>query len=301
MLDKTCVLETFIKEDTKVSPKRVKYSLGGPAAAALIVLSRLGVDCTLLASVGEDREGQLIIKKLAQEGIRLIGPKKGRTKVNTYLVNSKNGSRTGIKSEVVYRQIKKVPLDVLDETDVIIADRHEPKALSHAIVNKKPSTKLVIDPSTEVSEKTLSMIKNADLPIVPIEVLDILSKSGSRLENLKTLQKIASKTVVITAGEHGSLIFNGKKIELIPPLKIKAVDRLGAGDVYRAGIAWGALNNWDLIKCARYANVVSGLQCMRLGNGTAIPTKEEIETATRQPLFKFVRLEDIGLIPITKF
>ena len=285
-MDKSCILDEYPVEDTKVNPNKVKYSLGGPVPAALIVLSRLGVDCTLYASVGEDREGQLLLKKLAQEGVRLIGEKKKMTKVNTYIINKQNGSRTGIKSEVVYSPLKRVPLDVLKESDVIIADRHESKALDFAYNNKRTHTKIIVDPSTEVSKKAMKIIRQADIPIVPIETLDLINKTGSRMENLKVLCKMIRKPLLITAGEYGSLLYDNGKLLTIPALDVQAVDRLGAGDVYRAGIAWGVLQKWSLDNCAKFANVVSGLQCTRYGNGTAIPSREEIERMWVNPKFK---------------
>ena len=81
-------------------------------------------------------------------------------------------------------------------------------------------------------------------------------------------------------------MYDNGKLLTIPALDVQAVDRLGAGDVYRAGIAWGVLQKWSLDNCAKFANVVSGLQCTRYGNGTAIPSREEIERMWVNPKFK---------------
>ena len=110
VLDKSYILESFPEEDSKVAPLDVKYSLGGPVPSALIFLSRMGIKCTLLASIGNDYDGMLIFKKFTQEGIGVIGPKKKKTKANIYLINKKTGTRTGIKGEVKYSPLKRVPI-----------------------------------------------------------------------------------------------------------------------------------------------------------------------------------------------
>jgi ribokinase len=94
---------------------------------------------------------------------------------------------------------------------------------------------------------------------------------------LKKLYALCQKTIIITAGELGSIIYDGKEKTYIPALPIKAVDVTGAGDIYRGGFAYGILQEWDLKKTAAFGNLVAGLQCTKIGNACAIPTKSEID------------------------
>ena len=122
------------------------------------------------------------------------------------------------------------------------------------------------------------MIKHADYPIIPIEAVTP-SYTGS-LDNidhvLKRLYEWTNKPLIITAGDIGSFVYNGETADLLPPLPVKTVDTTGAGDIYRGAFAYGIIQGWNLKKTARFSNIVAALQCTRLGNAAAIPTKEEI-------------------------
>ena len=81
----------------------------------------------------------------------------------------------------------------------------------------------------------------------------------------------------MTAGDKGSIVFNGKSIELIPAVEVDCVDANGAGDVFRGAFGYGVMNDWNITKSTEYANLVAALQCTRIGNCSAIPHKNEIE------------------------
>lgn len=293
-LDVVCRVDEFPKEGAKVNPRKTIYSLGGPVPIALILLARLGVDCMFYGSFGDDDNGQLLKKRLESEGVKVIKNSCKRTKVHTVLVNSQNGSRTIIKDGVKTPKIKSVSKKLLDRCEVVLMDRHEPDAYNSVLVNKGSNTKIVIDPSTEVSEKTLRMIRTADFPIVPIEVLDKIYRHEDRLVVLKHLFKIAAKPVVVTAGDLGSLVFDGNEVSVIPSFKVEVVDTLGAGDIYRGAFAYGVLKNWTIAESVQFSNLVAGLHCTKSGNHEAIPTRAEIEEFRKHAEVSKITLNNLG-------
>lgn len=252
--------------------------IGGSVLAALILLARLGQDCTFITSLGGDKEGELIKEKLLEENVKFKAISQKQTKVNKILV-SKNGVRTKIRGKVRHSKITSLDKNLIAEFDLIIIDRHEQKAFYEILEKKKPGAKIIIDPSTEVSKFTQDMIAFADYPIIPIESLD--GKGLNLRASLEQLYRLTKKTIIVTAGELGSLIFDGQKIKHIPGFKVNVLDVTGAGDVYRGAFAYGIINNKPLIECVNFANLISALQCTKLGNVTAIPTVREIEKARR--------------------
>ena len=252
--------------------------VGGPVLIALLLLARLGEDCTLVTSLGNDENGELIKSLTKHENVTIIPKMQRKTKVNTILTSINTGQRKKIRGTTVHRKIKDLGRNFIRQFDVIIMDRHEHDAFYEVIKMKKPSAKIIIDPSTEISKFTLDMIKYADYPIIPIEaVTPTYTGSLEQIDHvLKRLYEWTNKPLIITAGDIGSFIFNGSIAELLPPLPVKVIDTLGAGDVYRGAFAFGVIQGWDLKKTARFSNIVAALQCTRLGNAAAIPTKEEI-------------------------
>ena len=281
VLDKTVLLNTYPEEGLKIVPMKMENSVGGPVASALILLAKLGVETHLLASVGNDEAGEILKKKLMSYGVKLIPVLTKRTKVHTVIVNSSNGSRTIIKSTNSGQAINTVPQELIDTADVIIFDRHEEKAFDYVMAHKRAETKVVIDPSDEVSAKTIKMIQSCEYPILPIEALQKFRRHEDLEANIQSVFEIVKKPFIITAGGFGSVLCDGKNMKLFPSYDLRVVDTLGAGDVYRGAFAYGILQNWDIEKTIDYANLVAGLQCTKLGNSSAIPQPEEIEQVSK--------------------
>jgi sugar/nucleoside kinase (ribokinase family) len=259
--------------------------VGGTIPAALVLLARLEIDCTFLTSLGRDEEAKVIKKQFKKEGIKVFAKVQKRTKINKILVDRSTGFREKRKGGMVHVPIKNIDRKFLAQFDLIVIDRHEREAFYEVMKKKRSSTKVLIDTSVEVSPFTLDMIKQAELPVVPIEVVEKLGEGSALHEGLKKLFKIAKKEVVVTCGELGSLVFDGERINFISGFDVSAIDVTGAGDVYRGGFCYGILLNWELKKCAEFANLVAGLQCTKIGNITAIPMSEEIiqfERRTKQ-------------------
>lgn len=293
VLDKINLLSDFPSEGIKVNPRKVVISLGGPVTSALILLSRLGVRCTFIGSLGNDLNGRKIKDKLAQENITFFPRIQSRTKVNLVLINEKNGSRTVIKDNIKSTPIKSIPEKIIKSADLIIFDRHEPLAFEEILKKKNKQTKIILDPSTDVSRRILQMIKQVDFPILPIESLNKLFGHKKIEEKIQLFSNILQKTFIITAGEYGSVIHDGIRPKLIPAFDVKVIDTLGAGDIFRGAFAFGILNGWDIERTVIFANLVAGLQCTRLGNGSAIPTKEEIFKSEKTSIQKEISLNQI--------
>lgn len=269
------VIDKVSIEGSQISERHI----GGSILSALILLARLGQDCTFITSLGTDKEGELIKEKLLEENVKFKAMSQKQTKVNKILV-TKNGKRTKIRGKVRHSKITSLDQNLIAEFDLIIIDRHEQKAFYEILEKKKPGAKIIIDPSTEVSKFTKDMIAFADYPIIPIESLNGNSDLDLRT-SLERIYRLTKKTIIVTVGELGSLIFDGQNIKHVPGFKVSVVDVTGAGDVYRGAFAYGIVNNKPIIECVNFANLISALQCTKLGNVAAIPTVEEIEQVRR--------------------
>lgn len=251
--------------------------IGGPVPTALIFLSRLGLSCTLLTSLGKDEDGKIIRHTLKHEGVSVLAKLQHKTKVNTIHINRQTGQRQKLRGDTVHRNIKNLKREFIRQFDIILIDRHEREAFYEIVAKKKESAKLLIDPSTEVSPFTLDMMRFSEYPIIPIETLMKVREEKNILACLKKVHGICNKTVIVTAGEMGSILYNGNDLELVPAVDIRTVDTTGAGDIYRGAFAYGIVQGWSMAKCAQFANLAGGLQCTKIGNAAAIPTKSEIE------------------------
>jgi sugar/nucleoside kinase (ribokinase family) len=276
VIDMTYVFENGIPADLIPDTKSEKH-VGGPVLSAMILLSRLGVDCTFVSTIGRDDNAIIIKKLLKHESIQLIPKYQRRTKVNKILVDARNGSRKKVRGNITHPDIKHLDRKFIQQFDLIIFDRHEHTAFYEVIDKKRKDTKIIIDPSTEVSQFTIDMVKYADYPIIPIDSLKKINTQNNLDACLKKLYELCGKTIIITAGELGSLLYSGTEVEIIPAISVQAVDVNGAGDIFRGGFAYGVIQGLSVAESAAFGNLVASLKCLKKGNAAAIPTVKEIK------------------------
>jgi sugar/nucleoside kinase (ribokinase family) len=81
------------------------------------------------------------------------------------------------------------------------------------------------------------------------------------IEYLKTL----AKTFAVTIGSKGSLIFDGQTLLEIAPFPVKAIDTVGAGDIYAGGVLYGLTNGMDWASAGRLGSLASARLVTTLG------------------------------------
>ena len=278
VLDKQYFLKQFPHEDEKIQPVNIDHTIGGPVCTALVLLSRLGIHTNLVASIGRDKFGGYFMKKIRKERIVFHPVFQQATKNHTIINSIETGSRTIIRDTTQHDPIMFVDPVLVRSADMVIFDRHEPLALEEVVRMKRKDTKIILDPSTEVSDKIAHMFDMSDYIIIPIESLDKHVKGGMSIgEKMIRLFKRHAKPLIVTASKHGCLLYDGQDIDLVPSYQIKAIDSLGAGDIFRGGFAYGILQQWSLRKSCEFGNLVAALQCTKMGNMNAVPTLEEIK------------------------
>jgi 2-dehydro-3-deoxygluconokinase len=128
----------------------------------------------------------------------------------------------------------------------------------------------------EAQQTLLPMIQN-------VELLFCSANDAMRLFNCKgTADEIAqgmleishAKQVVITIGEQGALLWNGKEWLHEPAHTTQIIDRLGAGDALAAGVIHGWLDG-DLAAGLRYGTTLAALALSQFGD-MVITNKEEL-------------------------
>jgi sugar/nucleoside kinase (ribokinase family) len=78
------------------------------------------------------------------------------------------------------------------------------------------------------------------------------------------LKKVA-KTFVITLGKNGSLIYDGQMFIDIEPFAVKAVDSLGAGDMYAGAFLYAITNGHTYPSAGRLAGLASSKVVSQFG------------------------------------
>ena len=98
----------------------------------------------------------------------------------------------------------------------------------------------------------------------------------------KALLERGIELAVVKQGPKGVLAMTAHEEVEVPPVPVKVVNGLGAGDSFGGAVCHGLLNGWDLLRTLRYANAAGALVASRLECSTAMPTEAEVEALLQE-------------------
>ncbi len=219
----------------------------GPSPNAAVSISRLGLDASLLAFMGDDQTGVDAKEYLKKEGVDtdLLSFKDG-VPSNYYYVLRYGAERTILVKNEDYDYKWQAPAKEPDWIYLsLISDKswqlHE-DLLQY--LNEHPNVKLAFQPGTfhfkwgvdklrDVYKRSHIVVMNRE------EAVDVTGKSYDSLRELANgLHDLGPQIVVITDGPNGSYASYDWKFVTIPnyPDPGPPVDRTGAGDAFASTI-----------------------------------------------------------------
>ena len=123
--------------------------------------------------------------------------------------------------------------------------------------------------------------------LVKPNLLEAQQLTGIVIDNMAAAYRAAEKiqssgieVVVISLGEQGAILHNGKLSLLAQPPTIQEHNPIGAGDALVAGLVWGLNQETSLIEALRWA-VASGAAAASLP-GTGVGSLEDIEQLEKE-------------------
>jgi sulfofructose kinase len=93
-------------------------------------------------------------------------------------------------------------------------------------------------------------------------------------------------TAIVTCGPQGCLVAEagktGKAVHVPAYVAPVMVDGTGCGDVFRAGLIYGQLQEWELLRSVRFASAAAALNCGAMGGWGGVRSVSEIEVFQRE-------------------
>ena len=83
--------------------------------------------------------------------------------------------------------------------------------------------------------------------------------------------------VIITLGETGAYIKSTEFSELIPGIKVKAIDTTAAGDVFNGALAVAVADGCDLKNAVEFANKAAAISVTKMGAQASAPYRNEVK------------------------
>ncbi|MFC1718293.1 carbohydrate kinase family protein [Candidatus Poribacteria bacterium] len=236
---------------------------------------------TPIGAVGDDDQGQILLNEMAEAGLNMRHVHSLPRKPTLYCVcfvypDGSGGNLTvddSACSEVDPALIREAEPDFADYSgagialavpEVPIAARTELLELG----TKYGFLRAASFTSEEIaSARDLGMLTGLDLLVINVDEAAALAGVSSEQPAVsvveaavQSLQQInAAVHVSITAGSHGSWVWDGEKLTHVPVYGVEAVSTAGAGDAHFAGILTGLAAGLSLVEAHELGVLVAAL------------------------------------------
>ncbi|MFF4958366.1 ribokinase [Streptomyces sp. NPDC001222] len=269
--------ETVLGSDLVVHP-------GGKGANQAVAAARLGARTALLARVGDDAHGRLLLDAQRAAGVDTEGVLVGGAPTGVALITvDPSGDNSIVVSPGANGRL--APEDVqaagklLSASRVVSAQLEIPLETVLEVVRNLPSgTRFVLNPSpprplpAEVLAACDPLIVNEH----EARVITGAELDGSPEDWAGALLALGPRSVVVTLGAQGALVATAESTTRVPSVKVEAVDTTGAGDAFTAALAWRLGTGASLPDAAAYAARVGAAAVTRPGAQESYPTAEEV-------------------------
>ncbi len=270
--------ETVLGSDLATHP-------GGKGANQAVAAARLGARAALLARVGDDAHGRMLLDTQAASGVDTGGVLVGGAPTGVALITVEEGGDNSIvvspganarltprdvaAADALLRaaRVVSVQLEIPHET-AVAAVRAAARAGARVVLNPSPPAPLpgdvraVCDPLVVNEHEARALLGDR--------------AGDSPRERAAALLSGGARSVVITLGAAGALAADASGAELVPSPAVRAVDTTGAGDAFTGALAWRLALGEDLRTAVRYAVRVGAAAVTRAGAQESFPTAAEL-------------------------
>jgi len=302
LVDMIAQVERHPESDDEVFVSDLKILSGGAAANTAYACAKVGLRSVFIGKLGKDDSmGLKIINDFnaAQVNTNFIKYTDEYGTGSAYVVLNKDGDRriyahSGAanylsKDDIIEGEI--IPTKVLFLSSL----KNLEPFIEAAIIGKSNMIPVILNPGMLIIEQGFArikeLLKNVDVLIMSErEFLILFDINGDSLTlnlvkaNSQILFDLGIKSLIVTKGKEGALLFTANNSNLIPPFIIdNVVDTTGAGDAFSAGFIYGFIQNRsfefeDLRHNVKIGNLLASKCIQKLGARYGIPDVDEFKS-----------------------
>lgn len=259
-----------------------QYALGGAANVALNA-SSLGAQVTLIGSLGEDEESEIVKKVATERSIELRTCKSTRTETKMRLMAE--GQQLLRVDRECGGRVENCP-ELVGEYNAVIVSDYNKGFLECETIEKILNTNVPVIVDTKPSK--IDLYRGVDL-ITP-NLSEALRYVQSKSSPAERPQEVCEQTfelsgipTLLTAGSGGIFFNTTAAFGWVSPYKVEKRDPTGAGDVVTStmGVCLGA--GMEFMQAVNLANRAAALSVSHLGT-YAVGLDELRESIERDPL-----------------
>ena len=267
----------------------VDIRAGGSAANTAIVLSKFGLDVSIIARVGEDILADFALSDLRQAGVDLsLVQRDAESRTGLiFAAVTPDGERTFFscrgantrtvlepKGETAVREAKVVHVSGYAfveglQRDTALGAMEEARRSGVCV-----SVDLGVEVMTVTREDLLRMLSTVSMVFPNRAVGEWLTGKRGAQESVMALLSYGPELVGLKLGGQGCLIGSTEGIIAVPAFQVVPVDGTGAGDSFDAGLLLGRIGGLSLRASGILANVLGARATTVTAGGISLPGPE---------------------------
>jgi sugar/nucleoside kinase (ribokinase family) len=261
--------ENFLNMATEATQGlKQNIAAGGSAANTINGIANIGLPCSFIGKISNDKFGEYYHADMLKNGIEPILIKGVAQTGRATVFISKDSERTfgtylGAAIEMIPDELTPEMFDGYHYFHIegYLVQNHDLVRRAMQLAHEK-GVKISLDlASYNVVEANRDFLKEMIEKYVDIlfaneeEAKAFTGKSPE--ESLHELAKLVD-IAVVKVGSKGSMIKRKNEVYNVGVIKVNPVDTTGAGDLYAAGFLYGLAKNLPLDKCGQIGAILSG-------------------------------------------
>jgi sugar/nucleoside kinase (ribokinase family) len=273
-------------EEVRITP--------GAAGATTTALGRLWPEVHVVASIGCDDLGDLLVAQLKRNGVK------------TEHLSRTDRAQTAATMVPVRPDGSHPSLSVLGALPELRLDDAARALISRCCLLHVNGPELVLDTAREALETARSagvtttsdlilpqpsMLGDAIRPLLAlVDVLQLNREQALDFFGVSEIEAAAQAAlaagvgaVVITLGAGGCFVAAPEGQERLPAMQANVIDTTGCGDTFSAGLVWGLARGVQLSEAARLGMAAATLNLETLGSGSAVTEADALLAVLDRP------------------
>ena len=278
-------IEAMPKPDTKNRASAFLIASGGNVANAAVSIVRLGGRAMLSAPLGGpagiDLSGDAILRKLEQEHIDHSGVVRTagmHSPISAILVQS-GGERAIVnyRDDALAKARCEDPVQLVAKADAVLIDNRFPEFSLPIAQTAKAAGKIVLMDADDPTRETDALLNACTHVVFSSHGLRNTAQMQDFPAGLNAVAKRTAALLAVTDGANGSWWHDGRAVHHIAAHPIKAIDTLGAGDVFHGACVLALAQGQSFEGALRFSAAAAAIKCTRFGGVAGAPNHAEVE------------------------
>lgn len=266
----------------------------GGACNTILSARRMGLDVSVLGTIGADFQGQMIRNILDEEGVdtsALLIPSGSTTTTVVALTDiTQNGhvflGHYGEGKTISMTPKAKATLAQADAVFIpgytMVERRLQPLIEETLATIESHQLQFYFDVGPFLKELPDSQIQNilklADVLLLTEEEIPFVTQGAKGVDACNHLiDNYPRLLIVLKLGASGCHIMNREVSVTCQGYEVDAIDAVGAGDSFAGAFMWAHLNDLSLYDCGKIANAMGAASVQKAGGGRNVPSCKEVQ------------------------